>query len=374
MVFVGLISYPLYLWHWPILSFARIVEGEMPSREIRMGAVALSLVLAWLTYRLIEKPIRFGKNTWIKTAALSMALVLVAYVGYNAFKRDGLNFRLDSSKPLNKIIFVPYPPLKQKFDCGKHIPEFKYFVFDGNCLLSKDELPTVIFVGDSHAGQFRNAVFDKFTADAVLHVVQTSCLPFSSDAFLTGECKRKYNAIIEFLEKNRSVKDVFLSGYWAYLMSGGFDKQGPNWRNAKTLSEEDKLTFKKNASEFISRVSATGKRVILLKDIPDLDFDIRLCFDIRPLRITPAKIQHNCSMNEANYIQRRASYDLVIDELLLSFPNVVSYNPVPLFCKNGKCAAKDSLLPYYMNGDHVNHFGASLVINGLIDELAKIRK
>ena len=93
MVFVGLISYPLYLWHWPILSFARIVEGEIPSREIRIAAVALSLLLAWLTYRLIEKPIRFGINTWIKTAALTVSLALVGYVGYNAFQREGLGFR-----------------------------------------------------------------------------------------------------------------------------------------------------------------------------------------------------------------------------------------------------------------------------------------
>ncbi|MDE2586306.1 MAG: acyltransferase, partial [Betaproteobacteria bacterium] len=58
MVFVGVISYPLYLWHWPILSFARIVEAEMPSPEIRGAAVALSFLLAWLTYRLLERPIR----------------------------------------------------------------------------------------------------------------------------------------------------------------------------------------------------------------------------------------------------------------------------------------------------------------------------
>lgn len=96
MVFVGLISYPLYLWHWPILWFARIVEGEMPSREIRMGAVTLSFLLAWLTYRLIEKPIRFGKNTWIKTASLTLALAVVGFVGYNAYERNGLAFRIPS--------------------------------------------------------------------------------------------------------------------------------------------------------------------------------------------------------------------------------------------------------------------------------------
>ena len=58
VVFVGLISYPLYLWHWPLLSFARVVEQGEP------GAVTMSFgcgfVLAWATYQFVEKPIRFG--------------------------------------------------------------------------------------------------------------------------------------------------------------------------------------------------------------------------------------------------------------------------------------------------------------------------
>jgi peptidoglycan/LPS O-acetylase OafA/YrhL len=59
-VWFGLISFPLYLWHWPLLSFARIVESEVPSRNIRLAAVVLSIVLAWLTYKFVERPLRFG--------------------------------------------------------------------------------------------------------------------------------------------------------------------------------------------------------------------------------------------------------------------------------------------------------------------------
>src|SRR5207253_1659053 len=49
-VWVGLISYPLYLWHWPLLAFARIHDGDTPSKEVRLAALLLSFVLAWLTY------------------------------------------------------------------------------------------------------------------------------------------------------------------------------------------------------------------------------------------------------------------------------------------------------------------------------------
>jgi peptidoglycan/LPS O-acetylase OafA/YrhL len=106
MVFVGVISYPLYLWHWPILSFARIVESEMPSREIRIAAVALSFVLAWLTYRLVERPIRFGRKSWVKTAALCLVLLAVGYVGFNAYERDGLGFPIGWLHTLWNILQV----------------------------------------------------------------------------------------------------------------------------------------------------------------------------------------------------------------------------------------------------------------------------
>jgi peptidoglycan/LPS O-acetylase OafA/YrhL len=58
MVFVGLISYPLYLWHWPLLSFARILEGQPISDIYKLVLLGLSVLLAWLTFQIIEKPIR----------------------------------------------------------------------------------------------------------------------------------------------------------------------------------------------------------------------------------------------------------------------------------------------------------------------------
>ena len=55
LVYVGLISYPLYLWHWPLLAFARIAEQGPLSRAMRMAIFGASLVLAWLTWRFVEK-------------------------------------------------------------------------------------------------------------------------------------------------------------------------------------------------------------------------------------------------------------------------------------------------------------------------------
>ncbi len=82
-VWFGLISYPLYLWHWPILSFLQIVEGEMPHRDARILAVLLSVLLAWLTYKYIEKPIRFGSaKRKISAALIAIVLFSLGGVGY----------------------------------------------------------------------------------------------------------------------------------------------------------------------------------------------------------------------------------------------------------------------------------------------------
>jgi hypothetical protein len=79
-VFVGLISYPLYLWHWPILSFMTVSEGEL-SRGLRVAAIGISFGLAYITYVVIEKPLRFGRFGPLKVAGLSVALVILGVIG-----------------------------------------------------------------------------------------------------------------------------------------------------------------------------------------------------------------------------------------------------------------------------------------------------
>src|SRR5262249_42683265 len=85
LVFVGLISYPLYLWHWPILVIARTAirteHGNEYLRTTAIIAVALTFVLAWLTYQFIERPIRTRKSGYAArriTAALAASLAVVA--------------------------------------------------------------------------------------------------------------------------------------------------------------------------------------------------------------------------------------------------------------------------------------------------------
>ncbi|MDB5990073.1 MAG: acyltransferase 3 [Herbaspirillum sp.] len=94
LVWIGLISFPLYLWHWPLLAFARLQTGEIPAWPVRLLAVFASFILAWITYRLVELPIRFGKRNAWTIAMLVLAMSAIGLQGSNTYRRDGLDFRL----------------------------------------------------------------------------------------------------------------------------------------------------------------------------------------------------------------------------------------------------------------------------------------
>jgi peptidoglycan/LPS O-acetylase OafA/YrhL len=90
LVGIGLISYPLYLWHWPLLSMMRVLHGEQPPAWWRVAALAASFGLAWLTYRFIETPIRFGPRRGWVVPGLCAALAAIGLAGYLTYDRDGV--------------------------------------------------------------------------------------------------------------------------------------------------------------------------------------------------------------------------------------------------------------------------------------------
>ena len=88
-VWFGLISFPLYLWHWPILSYGRIYYDKVPPDGFRWVAVLLSILLAWLTVKYIEKPFRYSKRrTQTKVIFLSCTALLIGMLGLIAYKTN----------------------------------------------------------------------------------------------------------------------------------------------------------------------------------------------------------------------------------------------------------------------------------------------
>lgn len=152
MVWVGLISFPLYLWHWPLLALARIQEGGHLSIENRTILVLISIVLSWLTYRFVEKPIRFhAKFRTQKNVVLIILMVIIGYLGYNCFDRKGIEFRHKFFiKQISTYTFDKVAEQRQRtcflMDKGDDVTNFS------KVCIHDDRPFKLVLWGDSHGG------------------------------------------------------------------------------------------------------------------------------------------------------------------------------------------------------------------------------
>ncbi len=199
MVWFGLISFPLYLWHWPLLTTTRIVESKALSVETRFAAVLISIALSWATYRFIERPIRFGRHTNTKVYSLALLTLFIGCFGYVCYNRDGFpragyaqNELNEYSNYFNNFSWKYFKevgiPDKYRFDCDFYdIP--KFFAGEAtrvprdqinkSCYERNFDKENAAFIwGDSHAQQLYYGLNNNLPRDWQLMIVASSgCMP-----------------------------------------------------------------------------------------------------------------------------------------------------------------------------------------------------
>ncbi len=201
LVWFGLISYPLYLWHWPLISFAKILDGDIDGKpQLKVALLLTSVLLAWLTYRLVEKPLRFKSNKRTSSFLL-FGLLLTGLLGYSCIASngyDGLGFRIKE-----KTVFASH------FE--NLAPELKYYKREGirekyreqcnfyNLAMDDAGIPTrvplqsiskecyvrnpnvknsVLLWGDSHAAHLYPGVSQNLPKNwQILQVTSSGCRP-----------------------------------------------------------------------------------------------------------------------------------------------------------------------------------------------------
>lgn len=204
-VWFGLISYPLYLWHWPLLSFAQMVENEVPSSRIRVAAIAVAIILAWLTYELVEKPIRSGKHSKAKTVSLLLLMGVVGYLGFSTYSRDGFGFRHQSNVAIDEQAIQGE---RAKYWAGNVAKNF-----DGASL-------KVLVYGDSQAFDVFKALRNDDRLGIKLVQASYECTSFSlpkgaapADAEVAKDCDDAFVALLASPELKKT--DVLIySIYW----------------------------------------------------------------------------------------------------------------------------------------------------------------
>lgn len=188
MVWIGLISFPLYLWHWPLLSFAHILQGQMPEAEIRILIVLASIALSTLTYYLLEKPIRANRFNKTKAIILVFLLMMVGYVGLNTYQRDGLTFRLAQVRfrlpPVLQTLAMKNPSASDtaigplKVDCT--LPDAVKMKSEGAVCYTQEELqkPKILLWGDSYAGHLLAGYEERYGSQyQIMRVGHNGCPP-----------------------------------------------------------------------------------------------------------------------------------------------------------------------------------------------------
>ncbi|MFM8532615.1 MAG: acyltransferase family protein, partial [Acidimicrobiia bacterium] len=189
VVGVGLISYPLYLWHWPLLSILRLVEGETPTVTARWMAVVASFVLAWLTYVAIERPIRFGARRRAIVPVLCVLLAATGAVGLLTLRAEGIWSR--SINRADKAAFAAYydamrrrdiaVPYRLECDFMELVTDRTKATLPPSCT-TRGEHGTWFLWGDSHAQALSPGITSLLPGGIALAQVATSSCRPSLDA------------------------------------------------------------------------------------------------------------------------------------------------------------------------------------------------
>ena len=189
---IGLISYPLYLWHWPLLVFLQLWRSGVPPTNLqRVLVLALSFALAWLTYRYVEKPIRFGKRPVVAGLVTSMAAI-ACVVTFPA-----LGYMPPPPEPIRQLVTLPAN------GAGWRIHEC--MLLDTDTEFSKDcaesRHPLVLVWGDSTASAlvpgFR--ALQKGRDFGLAQYTVSSCKPYLVKIESTSEL---------CIERNRKISDI----------------------------------------------------------------------------------------------------------------------------------------------------------------------
>jgi peptidoglycan/LPS O-acetylase OafA/YrhL len=330
LVWVGLISYPLYLWHWPLISFGQIVtQGKLSAVAIWLF-IFLAFVLAYLSYRYVEKYLRYQSN---KTAfVLLLLMLIIGFLGWNVWTRDGLKLR-------EKHVINHYGGRPSETDQAclsmfqRYDPRFCR-ISNSNTKLER------VLIGDSIAHNSYEGLAHSYQKEQMNFAMlgwpgMQPLLKQHPEEGYEINVSEKMNQLIQDLANNPDIKMIFLT-----------------MRQTQVSSD-----FKKQLHRTIHYIAEHQKQVIFIYPPPSLSFEPLDCVGLPPFRPV---LNQPCVMNESDieekYFQERKQ---LMSELELL--KVTTYDTYPNICRDKVCSirSKDNLL--YRNRAYLTTVGSEKV-------------
>jgi len=363
VVYIGLLSYSWYLWHWPLLAIFRAssLEAHNLPRDILLGGV-VSFIAAALTYRLIENPVRVKrpgpfastKPTLWAGAAISIVLigsgVLLAVsakylVEHDPFYASIMTARLDT------------PPLRK--NCHHDSPY--HGLSDRNkCIAGDRSHITAVLWGDSHADHM-SPVMQGF-ADGKSHggILQrsfSSCRPVNAASLTvqTKDCLRFNEDVAkEIVElKKQGLQGVVLSTMWASMFK---DKNPDPPADVRAMSEEQRVEQIIAAIDgLVSSLEAQHLRVLLVAPTYLLPASTPQCLARHTVE--------ECSVSRQRVDDYRRVSLAALARIQAAHPdNVRIWDPVQFLCDDKTCLAKRGSVPMFTDDLHLSASGSRLLV------------
>jgi len=356
--FVGLISYSLYLWHWPILVFGRMLTGGDLSPTARIICIALTFVVATASWRFIEQPFR-GRSKRSRTSVLSAAgLSIVVVSAAGAMVMSGLPQRF-SARDLRFMASagnVSYSgPGCFLFRSSKPTPA-------AECLGPPTAKGKIVAWGDSHALQFAHALehatpldfrlLGRAACPPLLGVVperrgspDLACLAFNDDA-------------ISALAADRSVKVVILGARWIRFQFAVEDDDARTLMVAKNGRAQDVKTDMWAALALtVGRLQQAGKTVILFGQVPEFEAALPNCM-ARLERVGLS--QDLCRFNRQTL--PNSKFNQQFRQHAAGIPGLVLVDVPRALCRSGPCPRIVNDEPASFDRNHLTPAATMLVM------------
>lgn len=366
---IGLISYPLYLWHWPLLSFAHLLSGDEPSVLVRTMCVALSVLLAALTYQWIERPVRHaaGQPTWFARPTFWLSLGMVAWAFFAAY--------LTLAK--TRLTHIEQPPSTTAFEASMACQDKLNIKDSGFCVMHAPELTEkILLLGDSHADNLFLGLAEPLRERGInlIKVGGGNCTPLLGIDTVTATtpkgCDQFITPVLLMAAKDPTVRTVILSSYSISVVTGGF-----HYRSGNELSLLDRETgdeqpgglsiYLRGLERTLAQLEGAGKRVVLVLDTPELDFHPRQC---EPRRFSLSERQ-DCFVSREKVRARLGELQEGIQRLASERKHLRVVNPQNVLCDDTRCDARRGDHYLYQDRDHLSAYGSIAMGKHLLPQL-----
>ena len=362
LVWLGLISFPLYLWHWPLISFARIIEGEQLSTKALTLIVILSFALSWLTYIVIEKPIRYGGKSGVKVTGLIIALAVIGFVGLNTYVRNGLDFR--GPQIIGKDRGYDGGPggtLERR--CG--LPEN----ISSGFTCWQDTRPSLKFalVGDSKAGAIHGGLVRTSTPEGRWMFIGSGTkgapLPLITNEPLYTQYQYSSTTAINALAENEQIQVVLIASATRALFQLKNDTDIEDLETSKNYE-----VVLAGLKRVIDQLKAGNKKVVLLVDNPTLphpeDCLPRITSSSLLNRLLKQTMNQRCHLSVDRHLELSRKYRKLLSTLQERNQNsVFLFDTIPFMCGQTDkiCSTVRDGRLMYDGTDHISDYAAGVI-------------